>query len=70
VIGPDFFTRSDQLSESEAEDDPVCHVTLPQKLSSQDKLASAQSALWLIELGLWFTLQASSTIGHLNLTDI
>jgi len=65
-----FFTRSGQLSESEAEDDPGSHVTLPQKLSSQGNLASAQSALRLIELGPWLTLQASPAFGHLNLTDI
>ena len=67
---PWFFTRSGQLSESEAEDDPGSHVTLPQKLSSRGNLASAQSALRLIELGPRLTLQASPAHGHLNLTDI
>jgi len=67
---PWFFTRSGQLSESEAEDDPGSHVTLPQKLSSRGNLASAQSALRLIELGPRLTLQASPALGHLNLTDI
>lgn len=67
---PWFFTRSGQLSESEAEDDPGSHVTLPQKLSSRGNLASTQSALRLIELGPRLTLQASPVLGHLNLTDI
>ena len=67
---PWFFTRSGQLSESAAEDDPWSHVTLPQKLSSRGNLASAQSALRLIGLGPWMTLQASPALGHLNLTDI
>jgi hypothetical protein len=67
---PCFFTRSGQLSESEAEDDPGSHVTLPQKLSSRGNIASAQSALRLIELGPRLTLQASPALGHLNLTDI
>lgn len=53
----DFITKSGQLSESEAEDDPGSHVTLPQKLSSRGNLASSQSALRLIELGPRMTLQ-------------
>jgi len=65
-----FFTRSGQLSESEAEDDPGNHVTSPQKLSSRGNLASAKSALWFIELGPRLKLQASPALGHLNLADI
>lgn len=53
----DFITKSGQLSESEAEDDPESHVTLPQKLPSRGNLASTQSALRLIELGPRLTLQ-------------
>ncbi|GFG29694.1 hypothetical protein Cfor_03744 [Coptotermes formosanus] len=63
----DFITKSGQLSESEAEDDPGSHVTLPQKLSSRGNIASAQSALRLIELGPRLTLQASPALdGVLN----
>lgn len=46
-----------QLSESEAEDDPASHVTLPQKITSRGNIAAGQSAIRLIELGPRLTLQ-------------
>lgn len=47
----------DDVSESEAEDDPDTHVTLPQKLSSRGNLAASQSAIRLHELGPRLTFQ-------------
>uniref|UniRef100_A0A1B6D159 Brix domain-containing protein n=1 Tax=Clastoptera arizonana TaxID=38151 RepID=A0A1B6D159_9HEMI len=52
----DYIMRDD-LSESEAEDDPDSHVTLPQKLSSRGNLAASQSAIRLHELGPRLSLQ-------------
>lgn len=45
------------LSESEAEDDPQNHVTLPQKLASRGNIESGKSAIRLSELGPRLTLQ-------------
>ncbi|KAJ4433593.1 hypothetical protein ANN_15903, partial [Periplaneta americana] len=53
----EFISKSGQLSESEAEDDPESHVTLPQKMPSRGNMPFTQSALRLIELGPRLTLQ-------------
>lgn len=45
------------LSESEAEDDPANHVTLPQKLVTRGNMESGKSAIRLSELGPRLTLQ-------------
>ncbi|XP_053972204.1 protein Peter pan [Hylaeus volcanicus] len=52
----EFLTKG-TVSESEAEDDPASHVTLPQKLSSRGNHASNQSAIRLSELGPRLTLE-------------
>ncbi|XP_058805407.1 protein Peter pan [Phymastichus coffea] len=52
----DFMTKP-TLSESEAEDDPSSHVTLPQKLSSRGNHEQSTSAIRLYELGPRLTLQ-------------
>lgn len=52
-----FNIRVGLLSESEAEDDPQNHVTLPQKLSSRGNMESGKSAIRLSELGPRLTLQ-------------
>lgn len=49
--------RSGQYSDSEAEDDPVSKVTLPQNLSARGANAGAKSAIRLIELGPRMRLQ-------------
>ncbi|XP_051155908.1 protein Peter pan [Leptopilina boulardi] len=51
------FISKAALSESEAEDDPAAHVTLPQKLSSRGNHESGKSAIRLFELGPRLTLQ-------------
>ncbi|XP_049780747.1 protein Peter pan [Schistocerca cancellata] len=53
----EFLTNPDQLSESEAEDDPSSHVTLPQKIASRGNITSGQSAIRLVEMGPRLTLQ-------------
>lgn len=45
------------LSESEGEDDPNAHITLPQDLSSRGTRADGQSAVRLSELGPRLTLK-------------
>lgn len=45
------------LSESEAEDDPANHVTLPQKLVTRGNMEFGKSAIRLSELGPRLTLQ-------------
>ncbi|OAD58798.1 Protein Peter pan [Eufriesea mexicana] len=52
----DFLTKG-TVSESEAEDDPSNHVTLPQKLSSRGNHANNKSAIKLSELGPRLTLE-------------
>ncbi|OXU24688.1 hypothetical protein TSAR_001478 [Trichomalopsis sarcophagae] len=52
----DFMTKP-TMSESEAEDDPASHVTLPQKLSSRGNHEKSTSAIRLYELGPRLTLQ-------------
>merc|ERR1712071_59471 len=47
----EFISRSGQFSDSEAEDDPVSKVTLPQNLAGRGSKAGAKSAVRLIELG-------------------
>ena len=68
----DFMTKP-TLSESEAEDDPASHVTLPQKLSSRGNHEKNTSAIRLYELGPRLTMQVqnkkkkkyiSSSINH------
>lgn len=51
-----YFSRTAILSESEAEDDPQNHVTLPQKIVSRGNVAAGQSAIRLSELGPRLTL--------------
>ncbi|KAF3423866.1 hypothetical protein E2986_04439 [Frieseomelitta varia] len=46
----DFLTKG-TISESEAEDDPSSHVTLPQTLSSRGNHANSKSAIKIFELG-------------------
>lgn len=45
------------LSDSEAEDDPNSHVTLPQKLATRGSQIAEKSAIRLLELGPRMTLQ-------------
>lgn len=45
------------LSESEAEDDPQNHVTLPQKIVSRGNIETGKSSIRLSELGPRLTLQ-------------
>ncbi|XP_046488057.1 protein Peter pan [Neodiprion pinetum] len=52
----EFLTKP-TFSESEAEEDPTSHVTLPQKLSSRGNHKSGTSAIRLIELGPRITMQ-------------
>lgn len=52
----DFLTRG-TISESEGEDDPASHVTLPQNLSSRGNHANSSSAIRLSELGPRLTLE-------------
>ncbi|XP_003399616.1 protein Peter pan [Bombus affinis] len=52
----DFLTKG-TVSESEAEDDPSNHVTLPQTLSSRGNHANNKSAIRLFELGPRLTLE-------------
>lgn len=52
----DFLTKP-TMSESEAEDDEVSHVTLAQKLSSRGNHANSKGAIRLSELGPRITLQ-------------
>ncbi|XP_015606277.1 protein Peter pan [Cephus cinctus] len=52
----EFLTKG-TVSESEGEDDPASHVTLPQKLSSRGNHASGKSAIKLFELGPRLTMQ-------------
>nr|CAG4650928.1 EOG090X0508 [Simocephalus serrulatus] len=47
----EFIEKSGQYSESEAEDDPVSKVTLPQNLAGRGSKAGAKSAIRMIELG-------------------
>lgn len=60
----EFLTKS-TVSESEAEDDPSSHVTLPQKLSSRGNHENATSAIRLSELGPRITLQLMKIEGGL-----
>ncbi|XP_066994000.2 protein Peter pan [Anabrus simplex] len=53
----DYLTNPAQLSDSEAEDDPASHVTLPQKLSSRGNAAASTSAIRLVEMGPRLTLE-------------
>uniref|UniRef100_A0A8D8RCF5 Suppressor of SWI4 1 homolog n=1 Tax=Cacopsylla melanoneura TaxID=428564 RepID=A0A8D8RCF5_9HEMI len=53
----EFLTKPGMLSESEVEDDPNSHVTLPQTLSSRGNLAQSKSSVRLFELGPRMTLQ-------------
>lgn len=53
----EFLTKPGMLSESEVEDDPASHVTLPQTLSSRGNLAQSKSSVRLFELGPRMTLQ-------------
>lgn len=56
----DFLTKG-TVSESEGEDDPASHITLPQKLSSRGNHASSKSAIRLFELGPRLTLEVSNS---------
>lgn len=47
----EFISKSGQMSDSEAEDEPASKVTLPQSLSSRGAKAGAKSAVRLVELG-------------------
>lgn len=53
----EFLTKPGMLSESEVEDDPNSHVTLPQTLSSRGNIAQSKSSVRLFELGPRMTLQ-------------
>jgi hypothetical protein len=52
-----LFPRSGLLSDSEAEDDPDSHVTVPQKLGSRGSQTSEKSSIRVSELGPRMTLQ-------------
>ncbi|KAK0164626.1 hypothetical protein PV328_003235 [Microctonus aethiopoides] len=52
----EFLTKA-TLSESECEDDPASHVTLPHKLSSRGNHEKGTSAIRLYELGPRITMQ-------------
>ena len=52
----DFLTKG-TISESEAEDDPSSHVTLPQTLSSRGNRANNKSAIKIFELGPRLTIE-------------
>lgn len=60
----EFLTKS-TVSESEAEDDPNSHITLPQKLSSRGNHENSTSAIRLSELGPRITLQLMKVEGGL-----
>nr|CAG4636964.1 EOG090X0508 [Ceriodaphnia reticulata] len=47
----EFIEKSGNYSESEAEDDPISNVTLPQNLAGRGAKAGAKSAIRMIELG-------------------
>lgn len=53
----EFMTKAGMLSDSEAEDDPNSHVTLPQRLASRGSQIAEKSAIRLLELGPRMTLQ-------------
>nr|CAG4641648.1 EOG090X0508 [Eurycercus lamellatus] len=53
----EFISKSGQFSDSEAEDDPVSKVTLPQDLAGRGSKAGAKSAVRLVELGPRMRLQ-------------
>lgn len=57
----EFLTKP-TMSESEAEDDEISHVTLPQNLSSRGNHANSKSAIRLYELGPRITLQVRGLI--------
>lgn len=59
-----FASRPGMLSESEVEDDPNSHVTLPQTLSSRGNIAQSKSSVRLFELGPRMTLQVSPLCEH------
>lgn len=61
----DFLTKG-TVSESEAEDDPSNHVTLPQTLSSRGNHANNKSAIRLFELGPRLTLEVRNNYLPLN----
>ncbi|KAK1129301.1 hypothetical protein K0M31_020427 [Melipona bicolor] len=52
----DFLAKG-TISESEAEDDPSSHVTLPQTLSSRGNHANNKSAIKIFELGPRLTIE-------------
>ncbi|XP_076163615.1 brix domain-containing protein peter pan [Ptiloglossa arizonensis] len=52
----DFLAKG-TVSESEAEDDPASHITLPQKLSSRGNHIRGKSAIRLSELGPRLTIE-------------
>lgn len=56
------FLKKETVSESEAEDDPASHVTLPQKLSSRGNYANSKSAIRLSELGPRLTLEVGNIL--------
>lgn len=53
----EFMTKSGMLSESEAEDDPSAHVTVPPSKKASKKLGPQKSSVRLSELGPRLTLQ-------------
>ena len=53
----EVMTKSGLLSDSEAEDDPDSHVTVPQKLGSRGSQTSEKSSIRVSELGPRMTLQ-------------
>lgn len=53
----EFMTKSGMLSESEAEDDPSAHVTVPPSRKAARKLGPQKSSVRLSELGPRLTLQ-------------
>ena len=53
------FISKATVSESEGEDDPANHVTLPQKLSSRGNHENSKSAIRLFELGPRISMQVS-----------
>ncbi|KAL1123169.1 hypothetical protein AAG570_002256 [Ranatra chinensis] len=61
----DFLIKDEQLSESEAEDDPNSHVTLPQKISSRGNLVANKSAVRLTQIGPRLTIQLIKVEGGL-----
>ena len=66
----DFLTK-EAISESEVEDDPLNHVTLPQKLSSRGNYANNKSAIRLSELGPRLTLEVRNiSFYYINIVKI